>query len=118
MVKRMKNRNLGLVGLIISLFYVFNFESTLVAADMSGHGGMVRTLDISPDGHQVLSGSFDYTARLWSFSDQNEIAILDAHAGPVTNVAFVGDGSRALTASDDKTAILWDLKNFKSLNNS
>jgi cytochrome c len=82
---------------------------------MVGHGGMVRALDISPDGRRVLSGSFDFTARLWDFAEQTEIAVLDAHSGPVTSVAFVGDASRALTASDDKTIILWDLKALKPL---
>ena len=67
-------------------------------ADMVGHGGMVRALDVSADGRRVLSGSFDFTARLWDFAGQIEIGVLDAHAGPVTNVAFVGD-RRALTAA-------------------
>ena len=76
---------------------------------------MGRAVDISPDGSRVLSGSFDFTARLWDFVEQTEIGVLDAHAGPVTNVAFVGDGLRALTTSDDKTVILWDLKTLKPL---
>jgi len=81
-------------------------------ADMTGHGGMVRALDVSPDGRRVLSGSFDFTARLWDFAEQKEIGVLDGHAGPVTNVAFIGN-NRALTASDDKTAIVWDLGTLK-----
>ncbi len=81
-------------------------------ADMAGHGGMVRALEVSADGRRVLSGSFDFTARLWDFAEQIEIGVLDAHGGPVTNVAFIG-GRRALTASDDKTAIVWDLETFR-----
>ncbi len=86
---------------------------TPAAADLIGHGGMVRAIDVSPDGNRVLSGSFDFTARLWDFGGQMEVGVLDAHAGPVTNVAFVGAGLRAVTTSDDKTAILWDLKTMK-----
>ena len=111
----MKILNLRLLALVIILFYSLNFVVVSSLADMAGHGGMVRTLDISYDGSKVLSGSFDFTARLWNFADQNEIAVLDAHSGPVTSVAFIGDGSRALTASDDRTAILWDLQTFKPL---
>lgn len=84
------------------------------AADMVGHGGMVRALDVSADGRRVLSGSFDYTARLWDFAEQIELGVLDGHGGPVTNVAFIGD-RRALTASDDKTAIVWDLETFRPI---
>jgi len=77
-------------------------------ADLVGHGGMVRALALSPDGTRVLTGSFDYTARLWDFVGQSAIATLDAHAGPVTSVAFVSDRA-AVTAGDDGVAILWDL---------
>ena len=80
------------------------------AADMIGHGGMVRALAISPDGRIVLTGSFDYTARLWDFVEQNEVAELNEHLGPVNAVAFLPDGRRALTVSDDRSAILWDLE--------
>ena len=80
---------------------------------MIGHGGMVRAVDMSPDGSLVLTGSFDFTARLWNFVEQTEIGVFDAHQGPVTNVAFLPDGRRAITTSDDMTAILWDLATFK-----
>lgn len=78
-------------------------------ADLIGHGGMVRAIDVSPDGKRVLTGSFDYTARLWDFGAQTEIATLDEHEGPVTGAVFLPDGKHALTTSDDRTAILWDL---------
>jgi len=108
-------QGLRLIAVIILVFSVSGLGAGSAVADMAGHGGMVRTLDISPDGRWVLSGSFDFTARLWDFAEQKEIAVLDAHSGPVTSVAFVGDGSRALTASDDKTIVLWDLKTLKPL---
>jgi cytochrome c len=90
-------------------------DSPPAAADMIGHGGMVRAIDVSPDGRQVLTASFDYTARLWNFVEQTEIAVLDAHGGPVTNVVFLPDGKRAITTSDDMTAILWDLATSKPI---
>ena len=111
----MKIQIIRLLAATILSYCLLFLGNGIVFADMAGHGGMVRTLDISSNGRQVLSGSFDFTARLWNFSDQNEIAVLDAHVGPVTSVSFVGDGSRGLTASDDRTAILWDLKTFKPL---
>ena len=106
---------LGPSAVIILSFFLSLSGPAPVGADMVGHGGMVRAIDISPDGARVLTGSFDFTARLWDFVEQTEIGVLDAHAGPVTNVAFLPDGKRALTTSDDKTAILWDLKTLKPL---
>ncbi|MCB2102453.1 MAG: c-type cytochrome [Rhodobacterales bacterium] len=78
-------------------------------ADMAGHGGPVRAIAVSPDGARVLTGSFDYSARLWDFTDQGELAVLEGHTGPVNAVAFLPDGQRALTAGDDRTVLLWDL---------
>ncbi len=77
-------------------------------ADFVGHGGMVRSVAISPDGRKLLSGSFDYSAMLWDFEEQGEIAVLDAHAGPVNKVLFLSDG-QALSAGDDGVVNLWSL---------
>ena len=47
------------------------------AADLIGHGGMVRALAVSADGTRVLTGGFDYTAKLWDFVEQKELADLN-----------------------------------------
>lgn len=116
----MKSRGRLLKALTITLFPILGMAAWLMdirpaAADMVGHGGMVRAIDVSPDGRRVLTASFDYTARLWNFVEQTEIAVLDAHQGPVTNAAFLPDGKRAITTSDDMTAILWDLAAAKPI---
>ena len=85
------------------------------AADLIGHGGMVRALAVSADGTRVLTGGFDYTAKLWDFVEQKELADLNEHFGPVNAVAFVAGGKRAVTSSDDRTVILWDLEKKKPL---
>ncbi len=106
--ERRRLRRLGTFA-ALSLFLAGTPFGNKPDADLIGHGGMVRAVDVSADGTRVLTGSFDFTARLWDFGDQAEIAVLDAHEGPVTSVAFLPDGNRALTTSDDMTAILWDL---------
>ena len=82
-------------------------------ADLIGHGGMVRAVDVSPDGHWVVTASFDFTARLWDFGTQAEVAVLDAHEGPVTSAVFTPDGKHAVTTSDDKSAIIWNVPSGK-----
>lgn len=89
------------------------FMSSAPNADLIGHGGMVRSVDVSPDGSRVLTGSFDYSARLWNFGDQSEIGVLDLHEGPVTSVTFAPKQNRAITTSDDFTAIYWDLDSLE-----
>ncbi|MEK9670912.1 MAG: c-type cytochrome [Rhodospirillaceae bacterium] len=83
-------------------------------ADLIGHGGMVRAIDVAPDGRTVLTGSFDFTVRLWDFGTQTEKAVLDGHEGPVTSASFFPDGKHAVTTSDDRRAIIWNVQTGKS----
>lgn len=83
------------------------FYPAQARADLIGHGGMVRAIDVSSDGALVVTASFDFTARIWDFGTQNEVAVLDAHEGPVTSAVFSLDGKHVVTTSDDKTAIIW-----------
>jgi len=81
-----------------------------VGADFTGHGGMIRGIALSPDGSRVMTASFDYTARLWDFGSQNELAALTGHAGPVNAVAFMPDGHHAVSVGDDGVLVSWDLR--------
>ena len=96
---------------LAKLFFgvIFVLEISMARADLVGHGGMIRDIDLSSDGSQVLTASFDYSAILWDFVKQKKIGDLEGHLGPVTSVSFVSN-NRALTTSDDKSAILWDLR--------
>ncbi|MEK9752908.1 MAG: hypothetical protein VW338_06815, partial [Rhodospirillaceae bacterium] len=78
-------------------------------ADLIGHGGMVRAVAISPDGKRLLSASFDYSAALWDFEEQRQLATLDGHEGPVSNIMFLDGGKRAVTTSDDRKVRVWSL---------
>jgi len=69
---------------------------------------MVRAAAFSHDGRRLVTGSFDFSAIVWDFEDQREIATLDGHDGPVTSVAFLPDG-RVVTAGDDWKILIWDL---------
>lgn len=97
---------------ILSFLFIFLLTAG-ARADFLGHGGMVRDVAVSPDGQQVLSSSFDYSARLWNFQDQTEIKVFDDHNGPVNGVAFSPDGDFLLTASDDGEVHLRDIKTGK-----
>jgi cytochrome c len=104
-------------GLMCAVFtaILLLFGAPLTLADMLGHGGMVRALAVAPDGKHILTGSFDYSARVWDFEEQKSTAVLEEHFGPVNAVAFMPDGTRAVTASDDGTLILWDIAKQKPL---
>jgi WD40 repeat protein/serine/threonine protein kinase len=66
----------------------------------------------SPDGAQILTASWDKTAKLWDTAS-GKLIVVFAHQGAVNAAAFSPDGSRILTASADHSAKLWDAASGK-----
>src|SRR5919198_1115275 len=75
-------------------------------AQLAGHGGPVRSIAISADGKNVLSGSFDTAAIRWSLAGGSAEQVLRFHADAVNAVAFLRDGRMATAGADAKIA-LW-----------
>jgi WD40 repeat protein len=69
----------------------------------------ITSINFSPDGSLVLTGSQDKTARLWDINGNN-LQIFKGHLNYISSVVFSPDGKKVLTGSFDRTAKLWDLK--------
>lgn len=82
------------------------FDVPTARAQLSGHGGPVRSIAISADGKKVLSGSFDTAAIRWSLAQGSAEQVLRFHADAVNAVAFLKDGRIATAGADTKIA-LW-----------
>lgn len=85
-------------------------DETLVS--FSPHG-IVASASFSPDGSRIVTGSWDFSARIWDAatgSDLKKLAGDDGHTGFVNSAVFSPDaeGRWVLTASDDGTAKIWD----------
>src|SRR5258707_12760649 len=76
------------------------------------HQDVVRHAAFSPDGTQILTASWDKTAKVWDAAS-GELMASFAHQGTVNAAAFSPDGTRILTASPDQTAKLWDAASGK-----
>jgi len=74
-----------------------------------GHTGAILSVDFSPDGRYILSGSADKTLKLWEIATGREIKTFAGHASPVVSVAMGGNGGYALSASNDNTVYLWNI---------
>jgi len=81
---------------------------TAMLQTLEGHFGPVMSVAFSPDGTQVVSGSYDQTVRLWDAATGALQQTLEGHSGPVMSVAFSPDGTQVVSGSDDQTARLWD----------
>ena len=75
-----------------------------------GHSSTVLSVAFSPDGHYVLTGSADNTARLWEAETGIELRTFEGHGAWIACVAFSPNGHHILTGSHDSTARLWNVE--------
>jgi WD40 repeat protein len=75
---------------------------------LDGHSTEIRSVAISPDGKQALSGSVDNTMRLWNLETGKEVVIFKGHTKQVWCVAFIPHSKYVLSASWDGTVRMWD----------
>ena len=79
--------------------------TSVVQAQLRGHGGPVRAIAVSADGKSALSGSFDTAAIRWSLATGTAEQVLRFHSDAVNAVAFLKDGRMATAGADARIAI-------------
>ena len=80
-----------------------------------GHNSPIASLAISADGRRLVSGSHDYTVRLWDVESGKELRRFVGHTALVSSVALSPDGRRVVSGSGDQTARLWDVESGKQI---
>ena len=70
---------------------------------------------VTPDGQRAVSGSNDFTLKVWDLESGKELQTLSGHQGSVRAVAVTPDGQRAVSGSSDDTLKVWDLESGKRL---
>jgi WD40 repeat protein len=83
--------------------------------DFIGNTSEVFSVAFSSDGKYALTGSNDWTARLWNVRTGREVRTFAGHTGGVTSIAFSPDGRYLLTGSIDRTARLWNIRSGKEV---
>lgn len=83
-------------------------DGTIITT-LSGHSDDVHSVDFSPDGTLLASGSDDNTIKLWNVSDGTLRTTLKGHTGWVCSVAFSPDGTLLASGSGDLTIKLWNV---------
>ena len=72
-----------------------------------GHESDVATINYSPDGRLIVTGSDDHTLRLWDATTGAQLAVLSGHMDEVNWVTFSHDGKLIFSASGDRTVRTW-----------
>src|SRR5260370_24261389 len=78
-----------------------------VRATLKGHTRALASVDYSPDGRYLATGSYDKTAKIWDAATGTEVATLRGHQGTVEAVRFSPDGKILATRSHDGPGRLW-----------
>uniref|UniRef100_A0A7S3G5S5 WD40 repeat-containing protein SMU1 n=1 Tax=Palpitomonas bilix TaxID=652834 RepID=A0A7S3G5S5_9EUKA len=79
------------------------------------HTSGVTSLMFSRDSTQVLSSSFDCTARIHGLKSGKTIKEFRGHSSFVNSATYASEGSRVVTGSSDGTIKLWDSRSAECL---
>lgn len=83
--------------------------------ELTGYGGWVYSVAVSPDGTWAASGSGDKTIKIWNLETGTCRATLQGHTNEVNSVTITPDGKRILSASNDKSVRVWDANSGREL---
>ncbi|CAM0135917.1 unnamed protein product [Umbelopsis sp. WA50703] len=79
--------------------------------ELQGHTGAVYTVEFSPHGKLLASGSFDKTVRVWdTLSGQKEALCLKSHSLNISDLSWSIDSSSLLSGGYDQTCKTWDIE--------
>jgi WD40 repeat protein/LysM repeat protein len=84
-------------------------------SQMDGHTNKMIFNQFTPDSKQLISTSWDMTARVWDVATGREIEKLEGHSHIVDRAQFSADMKYTLTMGEDFSARLWDFKSGRSL---
>lgn len=77
------------------------------------HGGVVRSVAVSPDDRYVLTASDDASVCLWDRTTCTLVHVLGGDSGASRSAIFSTDGSYILSAADNGSAFLWNTASGK-----
>jgi WD40 repeat protein/transcriptional regulator with XRE-family HTH domain len=82
---------------------------------LAGHVSGIWGLEVSPDGSQLVTSSFDYTARIWDITDSGTSEWLTISDGACCYAFYSPDGKRLIGTSRINTSLygvnkvnIWD----------
>ncbi|HUW60187.1 MAG TPA: hypothetical protein VMZ06_04200 [Candidatus Bathyarchaeia archaeon] len=72
--------------------------------------GILLCMDVSPDGHSLLTGGYDGKVRLWNADTGALVRTFYGHSSLISSLDFAESGDQFLSGSYDGSVILWDLE--------
>jgi len=82
---------------------------------LSGHSDTISFVAFNAQGTQIVTGSWDKTARIWNTQTGTPGQIMQGHKERIISAIFNQDSTKLITGSVDKTAKIWDTSNGQCL---
>lgn len=92
-----------------NIFQVWEIASKKVLAAFKGHAGAVQSLDLSPDGNILVTGSNDCSVRIWNMRDGSS-KVLSTEGNIFTLVRFTPNGCYVAASNMDRFLRIWDVR--------
>jgi WD40 repeat protein len=96
------------------LLRVWTMSDCEEVAQLSGHKDQIVSLGISSDGLRIVSGSRDWTMRVWDGRTFEELGICE-HEDDVNSVTFSPDGGLIASGSKDGTVWIWNARSLEKV---
>src|SRR5688572_4529282 len=106
------NDSLLITSSVDSTVRIHNIYSGVIVKELKQTGG-ISYMDLSIDGNNVLTGSYDSIVRLWDLNDARIIRAFKGHKGTIWTVAFSPDGKKIASSGDDAMINVWDAESGK-----
>ncbi|KAH7821506.1 putative notchless protein [Monocercomonoides exilis] len=81
---------------------------TRCTAELPGHEAPVLTMQFSPDGSILATGSGDKTMRLWDMYTSTPLETCSGHRSSVLSVKWSPDGEKVASGGEDGDVRIWD----------
>ena len=89
--------------------WLWDVNSGTLLAILEGHGGLVRSVAFSPDGHTLVSGGADQTVRFWDLTDSHQWS-KPGRQEPEDVLAYSPDSQTLASITPSRKMIhLWDV---------
>lgn len=89
-------------------------DSKTVVRTFEGHTDVVVSISFGKD-KQMLTASWDGTARIWDVSTGLMVKKFKGHTAAVQAAIYNADGKQVITAGDDRTIRIWDINTSKTV---
>ncbi|CAG9330653.1 unnamed protein product [Blepharisma stoltei] len=81
---------------------------------LEGHQNRVNCMQLTSDNQCLVTGSDDYTVKIWNLANQSLIVTLNGHSGEVLCVKITDDRKFIISSSFDRTIRIWKFGDWKN----